>query len=312
MKAFAHDVYTYPLPPGHRFPLEKYRMVREETERAGIDVVDARAATRSELELAHDREYLERVEVGALSRREQLALGLPWSRELVERARRSVGATLLAAETALANAVAANVGGGTHHAFVDGARGFCVFNDVVVAVRALRRAGRVKRVLVVDLDVHQGDGTHAALRTDSESFTFSVNGFRNYPFRRVPGDLELDLPDGSRDGRYLDGLARLLPQALARARPDLCFYLAGADPYAGDRLGRLALSKEGLAERDRLVHEALTRAGVPACVMLAGGYADPIEDTVAINVNTLSVFASRPSQEGRAGSERRSRSARLR
>jgi acetoin utilization deacetylase AcuC-like enzyme len=146
-------------------------------------------------------------------------------------------------------------------------------------------------VLVVDLDVHQGDGTHSLLLEDTDAFTFSINGFRNYPFRRVPGDLELDLPDGTGDERYLDGLARLLPQAIARSRPALCFYLAGADPFQGDRLGRLSLTQRGLAERDRLVRDELARAGVPVCVTLAGGYADPIEDTVAINVETIRVFA---------------------
>jgi acetoin utilization deacetylase AcuC-like enzyme len=294
MKAFAHDVYTYPLPDGHRFPLGKYRLVREGAEASvGIEVTDSRAASEEELRLAHDSAYLGRVARGELARREVLALGLPWSRALVERARRSVGATLQAADAALADGVAANVGGGTHHAFADCGRGFCVFNDVVVATRALRGAGRVRRVLVVDLDVHQGDGTHAAFLDDSETFTFSVNGFRNYPFRRVPGDLELDLADGTGDDAYLDGVARLLPHAVARARPDLCFYLAGADPYERDRLGRLALSRAGLAARDELVRATLARAGVATCVTLAGGYADPIEDTVEINLNTLRLFASR-------------------
>lgn len=293
MRAFAHDVFTYPLPPGHRFPLGKYRLVREGAERSPtIDVADARSASEDELALAHEPAYLSRVAAGDLSRREELALGLPWSPELVERARRSVGATLLAARAALEDGVGANLGGGTHHAFAGSGRGFCVFNDVVTAVRALRRAGMVRRVLVVDLDVHQGDGTHAAFLDDPESFTFSVNGFANYPFRRVPGDLELDLPDGTADERYLDGLVRLLPQALARAGPELCFYLAGADPYEGDRLGRLALTKTGLAARDEVVRDALARAGVPVSLTLAGGYADPIEDTVAINLRTVETFAS--------------------
>jgi acetoin utilization deacetylase AcuC-like enzyme len=292
MRAFAHDVFTYPLPPGHRFPLAKYRLVREGAEAAGIDVRPARAATRGELELAHAPEYVDRVEAGELARREELALGLPWSPALVERARRATAATVLAAEAALEDGAAANVGGGTHHAFPASGRGFCVFNDVVVAARALRRAGRVRRVLVVDLDVHQGDGTHAAFADDAETFTFSVNGFRNYPFRRVPGDLELELPDGTRDDEYLSGLARLLPQAVARARADVCFYLAGADPYEGDRLGRLALTMDGLATRDGLVRDTLRRAGVPVCLTLAGGYADPIQDTVAINLSSLQTFAS--------------------
>jgi acetoin utilization deacetylase AcuC-like enzyme len=293
MRAFAHDVFTYPLPPGHRFPLGKYRLVREGAEASrAIQVTDATAATEDELALAHEPGYLERVSATGLTRREELALGLPWSPELVERARRSVGATLLAADAALADGIGANLGGGTHHAFADSARGFCVFNDVVVAGRALTRSGRVARVLVADLDVHQGDGTQAAFADDPETFTFGVNGFANYPFRRVPGDLELDLPDETGDERYLDGLARLLPEALARARPELCFYLARADPYEGDRLGRLALTQSGLAARDELVRDTLARAGVPVCLTLAGGYADPIEDTVAINLRTLKAFAS--------------------
>jgi acetoin utilization deacetylase AcuC-like enzyme len=292
LSAFAHDLYTYPLPPGHRFPLAKYRLVREGAERAGLAVGAAPSATRAELELAHDRSYIERMDRGGLSRREELALGLPWSPELVERARRAVGATLLAAEVALDEGAGANLGGGTHHAFADSGRGFCVFNDVVVAARALRRRARVRRVLVVDLDVHQGDGTHAAFAGDPDVFTFSINGFRNYPFRRVPGDLELDLGDGTPDGPYLEAVERLLPEAVERARPDLCFYLAGADPYAGDRLGRLGLSKEGLERRDLLVRRTLAEGGVPVCVTLAGGYAEPIEHTVEINLATLRTFAA--------------------
>ena len=291
MRAFAHDVFTYPLPPGHRFPLRKYALVRRAAEQlGGVEVRAARSASWPELRGAHSTSYLARVRSGTLDRREQLALGLPWSERLVERARRATGATIEAARTALEDGIAANLGGGTHHAFADSGRGFCVFNDVVAARCALVR--EAPRVLVVDLDVHQGDGTHSLLMTDSDAFTFSVNGFRNYPFRRVPGDLELDLPDGTEDERYLDGVARLLPQAVARARPDLAFYLAGADPYAGDRLGRLALTRAGLAARDGLVRDTLARAGVPVCVTLAGGYADPIEETVAINVETIRAFAA--------------------
>jgi acetoin utilization deacetylase AcuC-like enzyme len=256
----------------------------------GVRVEPARAASWGEIGRAHADAYVARVRAGELSRREVLALGLPWSEELVVRSTRSTGATLAAAEAALEDGAAMNLGGGTHHAFADSGRGFCVFNDVVVARRAL--LAHVRHVLVVDLDVHQGDGTHSLLLEDSDAFTFSVNGFRNYPFRRVPGDLELDLPDGTRDDRYLDGVARLLPQAVARSRPGLCFYLAGADPYEGDRLGRLALSKRGLAARDALVRDTLRAAGVPVCVTLAGGYAERIEDTVEINLATVATFAS--------------------
>lgn len=292
MRAYAHDVYAYPLPEGHRFPLAKYRLVRAAAESLnGVQIVEARAATREELALGHDRDYIARIEAGELTRREVLALGLPWSAELVERARRSVGATLDASLAALEDGVGANLGGGTHHAFADAGRGFCVFNDIVCAIRRLRADGCLTRALVVDLDVHQGDGTHAAFLADPDAFTFSINGFANYPFRRVPGDLELDLPDGTGDEDYLEGLARLLPRAVARARPEICFYLAGADPYAGDRLGRLSLTMKGLAARDRLVRAELNRAGIPVCLTLAGGYADPIDDTVAINVETVRTFA---------------------
>ena len=281
------------MPDGHRFPLGKYALLRARAaEEPRLDVHDSRAATREELLLAHTADWVERVERGDLTRAEERALGLPWSRELVERAQRSVGATLEAADAALADGAAANLGGGTHHAFPGAGRGFCVFNDVVTAIRALRLRGRLRRALVVDLDVHQGDGTHAALAGDDEAFTLSLNGLRNYPFRRVAGDLERDLPDGTGDDAYLDALAALLPVALERARAELCFYLAGADPFEGDRLGRLALTRAGLAARDQLVRSSLLRGGVPVCVTLAGGYAVRIEDTVAINLATLRAFAS--------------------
>jgi acetoin utilization deacetylase AcuC-like enzyme len=291
MRAFAHDVFTYPLPAGHRFPLAKYRLVREAAERLdGIDVHGAEAASWEELGRTHSADWVDRVRKGRLERSETLALGLPWSPELVERSRRATGATIMAARAALEDGVAANLGGGTHHAFAHAGRGFCVFNDVVTALRDLRASGRVRRVLVVDVDVHQGDGTHALLAADAEAFTLSVNGFRNYPFRRVPGDHDVDLPDGTGDARYLDELARALPEALRRARPELCFVLAGADPYEGDRLGRLALTKAGLRARDLLIRDALATEGVPVCVTLAGGYAEDVHDTVEINVNTLRVF----------------------
>jgi acetoin utilization deacetylase AcuC-like enzyme len=293
VRAFAHDVVEYPLPPGHRFPLAKYRLVREGAEGLdGVRIEPARAATREELERTHTSDWIDRVEGGRLTRRESLALGLPWSPQLVERSRRSTGATVQAASAALEDGTAMNLGGGTHHAFADSGRGFCVFNDVVTALRALRANGRPGlRALVVDLDVHQGDGTHSLLAADPLAFTVSVNGGANYPFRRVPGDLEVDLPDGTGDDRYLAELERLLPVALDAARPELAFVLAGADPYAGDRLGRLALSKAGLAARDGVVRDTLRAAGAPVCVTLAGGYADPIEDTVEINLETVRTFS---------------------
>jgi acetoin utilization deacetylase AcuC-like enzyme len=293
VRAFAHDVYTYPLPDGHRFPLAKYRLVREGAEGLpDVEVTPAPAATWEELLRTHEADWIDRVRDGRLERREELALGLPWSPELVERSRRATGATLEASRAALADGVAMNLGGGTHHAFAHVGRGFCVFNDVVSAIRDLRARRLVRRVLVVDVDVHQGDGTHALLGVDAEAFTLSLNGFRNYPFRRVPGDLEVELPDGTDDGRYLAELARVLPQAVARGRPELAFVLAGADPFAGDRLGRLALTKAGLLERDAIIRDTLAAAGVPACVTLAGGYAEDIRDTVEINLGTVRTFSA--------------------
>lgn len=293
MRAYAHDRFTYPLPEGHRFPLGRYRMLREQIEARGIArVEEAPAATDADLLLAHDAVYLDRVVHGRLSDREQKAVGLPWSPGLVERGRRSVGATIAASRAALEDGTAINLGGGTHHAFADAGKGFCTFNDVVVATRRLRADRLARRVLVVDLDVHQGDGTHSILGPDPDATCMSINGGANYPFRRVPGDVEEDLPDGTGDDAYLEALSRLLPAALGRGRPDICFYLAGADPYEHDRLGRLALTMDGLEARDRMVRDAMNAAGVPTCVLLAGGYGRVIEHTVAINLATVSVFAA--------------------
>lgn len=293
IRAFAHDRFSYPLPEGHRFPLGRYRMLREHIEARGLaQVEEAPAATDADLLLAHDPLYLDRVIHGRLSDREQKAVGLPWSPELVERGRRSVGATMAASRAALDDGTAINIGGGTHHAFADAGKGFCTFNDVVVATRRLRADGLAQRALIIDLDVHQGDGTHALLGPDPDVICMSINGGANYPFRRVPGDIEEDLPDGTGDDAYLAALRRLLPVALDRGRPDICFYLAGADPYEDDRLGRLAITMDGLAERDRLVRDAMAAGGVPVCVLLAGGYGRVIEDTVAINLATVSAFAA--------------------
>lgn len=292
LRAYAHDRFHYELPEGHRFPLGRYRMLREAIEAEGIaQVLEADAATDDDLLLAHDPLYVDRVKNGRMSDRELKAFGLPWSPGLVERGRRSVGATIAAARVALDDGAAVNLGGGTHHAFADAAKGFCSFNDVVIATRRLRTDGAVTRVLVVDLDVHQGDGTHSMLGADPETTCMSINGGANYPFRRVPGDVERDLPDGTGDDAYLATLEQLLPVALDRGRPDICFYLAGADPYEDDRLGRLALTMDGLAARDAMVRDCMGLQGVPVVVLLAGGYGRRIEDTVAINLATVRAFA---------------------
>ncbi len=293
LRAYAHDRFHYELPEGHRFPLGRYRMLREAIEAEGIaQVLEADAATDDDLLLAHDPLYVDRVKSGRMSDRELKAFGLPWSPGLVERGRRSVGATIAAARVALDDGAAVNLGGGTHHAFADAAKGFCSFNDVVIAARRLRTDGVVSRVLVVDLDVHQGDGTHSMLGTDPNATCMSINGGANYPFRRVPGDVEQDLPDGTGDDAYLATLEQLLPVALDRGRPDICFYLAGADPYEDDRLGRLALTMDGLAARDAMVRDCMGLQGVPVVVLLAGGYGRRIDDTVAINLATVRAFAA--------------------
>ncbi|HMM48406.1 MAG TPA: histone deacetylase [Miltoncostaeaceae bacterium] len=290
--AFHHDRFDYPLPPDHRFPLGRYRLLRESlAHEPGVELREARAATDRELARAHGAAYLHRAINGELSRREIAALGLPWSARLVERARRSTGATIDAATLAMRTGAAVNLGGGTHHAAPDAGRGFCLFNDVVCAIRSLRATGALRTVAVIDTDVHQGDGTHLCLAGDALAVTGSVNGGRNYPLRRVPGDVEIDLADRTGDDEYLTAVAAVVDGVLARGRPELCFYLAGADPWEGDRLGRLAVSAAGLAERDRLVRDRLRAIGIPVVVVLAGGYGGPVSGTVAINAATVRLFS---------------------
>ena len=294
MRFWSYDRHPLPLPPGHRFPVSKYRLLREAVEREGLgEVWHAGPVPWSLLEAVHDAAYLRSLRDGTLDRRAERALGLPWSRELVERARRSAQATIQAADDALAEGIGMNLGGGTHHAAFDQARGYCLFNDVAVAVTALRDAGRLGRVLVVDCDVHQGDGTAELFAGDPQTFTLSLHGGANYPFRRATSDLDVDLRTGTGDAAYLDELGSALAQALPAGRPELVVYLAGADPWEGDRLGRLALTKAGLARRDGLVLDAATAAGAAVCVCLAGGYAPDIRDTVDINLATARIVAAR-------------------
>lgn len=290
---FYHDLFTFPLPPGHRFPEVKYRLLRETLLARGV-VSPAMlqvpaAATEEQLALVHQTAYLEKVLRGLLSPAEERRIGLPWSPQLVERTRRSVGSTIAAAYAALEGGWGINLGGGTHHAAPDHGAGYCVFNDVVVAARVLQQAGRVRRALVIDADVHQGDGTAAATRDDPTIFAFSIHAERNFPFRKVPGDLDIGLPDGADDAAYLQALDAGLRQALARFAPDIVFYIAGADPYAGDRLGRLALTREGLLARDRLVMTMAQQRGLPFVLTLGGGYARPILETVEIHAQTVAL-----------------------
>jgi acetoin utilization deacetylase AcuC-like enzyme len=297
MRVFSHDTTTFPLPPGHRFPLARYRLLRERLVADRVvdtgDVAFPGPVGWTALGRVHDAALLHRIRIGALRERERRGLGLPWSAQLVERGRRSVAGTLGAARDALTHGVGMNLGGGTHHAGRDFARGFCLFNDVVVATSELRAEGAVRRVLVVDCDVHQGDGTAQLLGPDPDAFALSLHGTGNFPFRRIPSDLDVDLPAGTGDAAYLDALDHALDAAIPAARADIAFFLAAADPWEGDRLGRLALTKAGLRERDALVLDRLRAAGTPVCVVLAGGYAEDVHDTVDINVATAAAVRAR-------------------
>lgn len=285
---WSHDRWSIPLPAGHKFPISKYTLLRERVQDR-VTVRESDAVPWEWLRAVHDAALLDRIRTGQMTVREQRGLGLPWSDVLVERGRRSVGGTLAAAHRALEHGLGMNLGGGTHHAGRDFARGYCLFNDVAVAVARLRAEGLARRVVVVDCDVHQGDGTAHILGPDADAFTLSLHGARNYPFQRIPSDLDVDLPSGTGDDDYLAALDDALDVALAGAY-DVAFYLAGADPWEGDRLGRLALTKPGLRARDELVLTRLRE--IPTVVVLAGGYAPDPADTVDINAATLDVVLS--------------------
>lgn len=296
MQAFHSDHFVLPLPTGHRFPMQKYRLLREAAQfEPGLRLQEAPAATDGELALAHTPDYVTAVSEGTLSAAEQREIGFPWTPRMVERSRRSVGATIAAARVALAEGVAANLAGGTHHAYADRGSGYCVFNDVAVAARLMqaewhRHHRTLLRVAVIDLDVHQGNGTASIFRDDPTVFTLSLHGERNFPFRKEASDLDVALPDGCRDAEYLAALDAALDalwRRHAHAAPGLVFYLAGADPHEGDRLGRLKLTSAGLAERDRRVFAAARARGIPVAVSMAGGYGREIADTVAVQLATL-------------------------
>ncbi|MFO1324574.1 MAG: histone deacetylase [Burkholderiales bacterium] len=294
MLIFATDHYVLPLPPGHRFPMRKYAALRERVAAAAADLMrEPPAATDAELARVHDIAYVAAVADGTLDPGALRRIGFPWSPAMVERSRRSAGATIAACRSALANGCGVNLAGGTHHAHRAHGEGFCVFNDAAVAARAMQAEGLAARVLIVDLDVHQGDGTAAIFADDERVFTFSMHGRANFPFRKFRSDLDVELADGTQDAAYLAALDVALPHALARSRPDLAIYLAGADPFHGDRLGRLALSKGGLAERDRRVLAALGDAQVPVAIAMAGGYADDIDDIVDIHFATVALALER-------------------
>ncbi len=295
MKVYYSDHFTLPLPEGHRFPIEKYALLRKRVMADGIitngNAIVPPQATLDQLRLAHNPEYVQRVINGELSEKEVRRIGFPWSLGLVERSRRSVGGTIAACRTALQDSVSANLAGGTHHAYPDHGEGYCVFNDCAVAARAMQAENRVRRVVILDCDVHQGNGTAAIFAQDPSVFTFSIHGAKNFPFHKEPSDLDIALPDGCGDDQYLDSLRQGLEQSLARAGAGLAIYLAGADPFEGDRLGRLALSKPGLVERDSLVFSLCGEAGIPVAVTMSGGYADCVYDSVDIHYQTIKIAA---------------------
>jgi acetoin utilization deacetylase AcuC-like enzyme len=296
MQVFYADQFVLPLPAGHSFPMSKYRLLREQLEGLpGLDLCQAEEAGEGELALVHAPSYLGAVFSGNLSAAQQREIGFPWSEAMVARARRSVGATIGAARAALATGVAANLAGGTHHATADKGGGYCVFNDAAVAARLMqaewhRSRRQLLRVAVVDLDVHQGNGTASIFQDDPTVFTLSMHGAKNFPFRKERSDLDVDLPDGCADAAYLQALDAALAELWQRHGanpPGLIFYVAGADPHEGDRLGRLKLSTEGLAERDRRVFAAARERGIPVAVSMAGGYGRVVEATVQVHAGTI-------------------------
>jgi acetoin utilization deacetylase AcuC-like enzyme len=294
MKIFYSDLFVLPLPEGHRFPMGKYALLKERVAEAGLvppgNLLVPPGATDEQLLRVHDQEYLDQVVSGRLSQRQMRRIGFPWSPELVLRSRQSVGGTIAACRAASEDGLSVNLAGGTHHAHRDHGQGFCVFNDVVVGARAIQAEGRARSVIIIDCDVHQGNGTAAITDGDPAVFTFSIHAAKNFPFRKATSDLDIGLPDGTGDADYLAQLAWGLCRLPLR-EADLAIYLAGADPYAGDTLGRLTLTKAGLAQRDRLVFEACLAATLPVAVVLSGGYARQVDDIVDIHFFTVQIAA---------------------
>jgi acetoin utilization deacetylase AcuC-like enzyme len=297
MHAWSSARWSIPLPQGHRFPMGKYRLVRDGLVAQGVlpagAIQEPDRVSPDHLRLVHEARYIEAVLAGTLDPMEQRRLGFPWRPELPERSLRTVQGTVEAAADALAAGCGLNLAGGTHHAFAERGEGYCVFNDVAVAIRALMREGRLARAVVIDLDVHQGNGTARIFAGDPDVFTFSMHGARNYPFHKERSRLDVELEDGTGDSEFLRRLDRHLDEVLAVARPELACYVAGADPFAGDRLGRLSLSIDGLRIRDRRVFAACARRGVPVAVVLGGGYARDLADLVTIHANTARELLAR-------------------
>ena len=288
MRVFHCDGYPVPLPDGHRFPMTKYRLLRERLLADGVlsagELAESQPIDAAALRLVHTGAYVDAMLDGTLSAAEQRRLGFPWSEALLQRSLASTWGTVAAARCALEDGAAGNLAGGTHHAFADHGEGFCVFNDIAVAIRLLQREGRIERAAVVDLDVHQGNGTAALFEGDARVFTFSMHGAKNFPFRKQRSTLDVELADGCGDTEYLEVLERHLSRVLDGA--EIVFLQAGVDPLREDTLGRLDLSLEGLRARDRAVMEAARGARLPLVLTLGGGYAKPIELSVEAHVGT--------------------------
>ena len=304
MRLFPSDRYQLPLPEGHRFPVEKYRALRKRLEAeaaagAALEFIEPHAATDEEILRVHKRAYVGRVMAGTLTPAEVRRIGFPWSEQLVARSLRSTGAAVDAAAAALEDGIAASLAGGTHHAGSDWGEGYCVFNDTAVAAREMQARGMVERVVILDLDVHQGNGTAEIFAADPSVFTVSVHGARNFPLRKHSGDLDIGLEDGADDSTYLAAVDAALDGALGAGRADLLLYIAGADPYAGDRLGRLSVSRAGLLERDRRVLAAARSAGLPVGIVWGGGYCADIGAIVEIHAGTMLLAAELLAAEGK-------------
>jgi acetoin utilization deacetylase AcuC-like enzyme len=291
MKCIYHPGYAVTLPPGHPFPISKYEILKDLLLREGLvasgDLLAPDPIDLDSLALIHTREYLAKLNGPGLSGAEERRLGLPWSQALWLRSRLAAGGTLLAARIALAEGIAANLAGGTHHAFADHPEGFCVVNDVAVAVAKLRAERRIERAVVIDLDVHQGNGTAAIFEHVAQVFTFSMHGERNYPLEKMRSSLDIGLPAGMGDEDYLDVLREHLPDVLERAHADIAFYVAGVDVAAGDRYGKLALSEDGIRRRDEEVIGAVRARGLPLVIVLAGGYAASRTRTAQLHVHAI-------------------------
>lgn len=293
MKAFYSDHFVLPLPEGHRFPMAKYSMLRQgvSQELRAVQMLEAPAATEGELALAHAPDYVQAVKSGTLSHEALREIGFPWTPAMAERSVRSAGASIAAGRVAMKEGIAGNLAGGTHHASANQGGGFCVFNDIAVTARVLqmehfRQTKTTLQVLVVDLDVHQGNGTASIFANDNSVFTLSLHGEKNFPFRKVPSDLDVGLPDGCTDLPYLEALTGALNQASQRFKPDFLIYLAGADAHEGDRLGRLKLTEAGMAARDQAVFDWAQKGNLPMMICMGGGYGHDLSSTVAVQMNT--------------------------